>query len=199
VAIDMTVTATGEPRAVAPGESLPFACRGSFIRRPVVLQGRFGVRTGTRAFGTIRRVRLTGVMTYDTGGPVECGSLGGSCDSETGLSASHGLASLIADPSKRTLVLSFPELNGWYHVMALSQLSVASAQLPTIRIGMPANVPVTGALTFSARETSELVEDGCPVVTATGDLAGRLRVRFTGWATRTFAASSATYRRTGPP
>ena len=66
--IGMTVTATGPAQEI--GESL--GCRGAFARVPVVLRGTFALRTGTTFFGTIRRVRLTGSVTFNRGGPVDC-------------------------------------------------------------------------------------------------------------------------------
>jgi hypothetical protein len=197
VKVDMTIRSTSEPQAVDPDESLPFGCRGAFLRRLVNLHGTFVVRTGTAAFRTVRRVHLTGVVTYNAGGPVQCGALvGGTCAAEAQLSASERLASLFAEPSRRRLVVTFRQSNGWHHVLSLSRLTVPAAEPPTIRIEVPASTPARGTLTFTARESSEGVEGPCRVTKMRGDLAGRLRVRFTGWGVRTFAATSATYRRT---
>ena len=194
----MTASAS-EPQAVNPAESLPFACRGSFLRRLVTAHGSFVLRTGTAAFRTIRRVHLTGVITYNAGGPVECGRVaGGTCEPEAYLSASRGPASLFAEPSRRALRVSFPESSGWYHVMTLSRLSVSPAEPPSIRMQVPANVPAGGSLTFTAGQSSEAIEGACRVTTTQGTLGGRLSVRFAGWGARTFAAASATYRRSGP-
>jgi hypothetical protein len=198
LSLDMALTATGEAQPVAAGDSLPFACRGAFVRRPVIAHGPFAVRTGTGAVGTIRLIHLTGWVTYNSGGPVRCGLNAGSCESAISLAAGTGSRSLVADPQRRTLVLTFREAGGWYHVMELSRLTVPAAEPPTIRIRLPATGPATGSLTFAARDTKEGVDGQCRVVTTQGDLAGKLRVRFTGWGARTFAATSATYRRSGP-
>jgi len=195
VAVDMAITATGAPQPVAPGESLPFACRGSFVRRLVTAHGTFVVRTGTAAFGTIRHVHLTGTVTYSSGGPVECGAAADTCESETSLSASSPRAAFVAYPSRRRLVVTFRGADGWEHVMRVSGLIVPSAQPPTIRIRAPSNTPAAVALTFVARETNELVSGPCRIVVTRGDLTGRMLVRFTGWGTRTFAAPTAAYRR----
>jgi hypothetical protein len=137
-------------------------------------------------------------VTYNAGGRVDCGVTAGSCESGTSLSAYSGPRSLVADPARRTLVLSIRGSDGWYHVVELSRLSVSSAEPPTIRIGVPSNLPIGGTLTFAARETKELIDGPCRVTTTQGDLSGKLRVRFTGWGARTFAASTATYRQTSP-
>jgi hypothetical protein len=193
--VSMKMVSTGAPQPVS-GQVL--GCRGSFLRRAVRLEGTFVLRTGTAAFGTIRKTRLTASVTYNAGGAVDCGVTAGSCESGTSLSAYAGPRSLVADPARRTLVLSFRGSDGWYHVIELSRLSVPAAEPPTIRIGVPPNLPVGGTLTFTARDIKELIDGPCRVTTAQGDLTGKLRVRFTGWGARTFAASTATYRQTSP-
>ena len=64
----MTVTATGAARDV--GESQ--GCRGAFASVPVALRGSFVLRTGTAFFGSIRRLRLAGSVTFNRGGAVDC-------------------------------------------------------------------------------------------------------------------------------
>ena len=198
LSLDMALTATGEAQPVAAGESLPFACRGAFVRRPVIAHGPFALRTGTAALGTIRLIHLTGWVTYNSGGPVRCGATAGSCAVETSLSAASGSRTLSADPQRRTLVLTFREASGWYHVMEISRVTIRGAEPPTIQITLPTTGAVTGSLTFAARDTKEDVDGPCRVFTTQGDLSGKLRARFTGWGSRTFAAASATYRRSGP-
>jgi hypothetical protein len=195
--LDMALTATGGPQPVA-GASLPFACRGAFVRRPVIAYGPLVVRTGTAAFGTLRQIHLTGWVTYNSGGPVRCGATPDGCATETSLTAGSAAGSLAADPQRRSLVVTFRQAGGWNHVMELSRISVPAAEPPKIRITLPAAGPATGSLTFTARDMGEIPGPSCRVVTARGDLSGKLRVRFTGWGTRTFAAASATYRRSGP-
>jgi hypothetical protein len=191
--VSMKIVSTGAAQPVS-GEVL--GCRGSFLRRAVRLEGTFVLRTGTAAFGTIRKARLTASVTYNAGA-VDCGVTAGSCESRTSLSAYDGPCSLVADPARRALVLSFRGSDGWYHVVELSRLSVPAAEPPTIRIVVPGNLPVQGALTFAARESTELINGPCRVITAQGDLTGRLHVRFTGWGARNFAAASATYTQSG--
>jgi hypothetical protein len=201
LAIDMEIRSTSEPFAVPAGESLPFGCRGSFLRRAVNLHGTFVLRTATAAFRTIRRVHLTGWVTYNEGGSVECAqSSPTGCGSSTRLSASAPTGNHFSvDPTGRTLVVTFRDL-GWDHVMFASNVDVSPAELPTIRIRMPTRGPITGSLTFTAGDVEESVDGSCRVVTAQGLLTGRARITYTGWGVRTFPGPlSATYRRTGPP
>jgi hypothetical protein len=195
---DMTLTATGDAQPVAGAESLPFACRGAFVWRPVIAHGPFVLRTATAAFGTIRQIHLTGWVTYNSGGPVRCGSTPPACLPESSLTAGSGSRSLSADPRRRSLVFTFRETSGWDHVMELSRVSMPSSEPPTIRIGLPARGPATGSLTFRAGQLDESVDGSCRLVTAQGSLAGKVRLRYTGWGARTFTAPTATYRRSGP-
>ena len=74
LAVDMTIKAVGEPEQLGPGEYLPWSCHGpSLARVRVTLTGSFALRTGMETFKTIRRTRLTGTITYNQGGPLECG------------------------------------------------------------------------------------------------------------------------------
>lgn len=200
LAIAMEIRSTSEPQRVPVGEGLPFGCRGSFLRRTVNLHGTFVLRTGTTRFRTIRRVHLTGWITYDDGGPVDCGPTPPTgCVSSAYVSASAPTGNYLAvEPTERRLVVVFRD-HGWDHVMAVSNVNVAPAEPPTIRIRMPASGPVTGSLTFTAREIEESVEGPCRVVTAQGQFTGQVRIRYTGWGARIFGPLSATYRRTGPP
>jgi hypothetical protein len=201
LAIDMEIRSTSEPIAVPAGESLPFACRGSFLRRAVNLHGTFVLRTATAAFRTIRRVHLTGWITYNEGGAVECGQPSPTgCGSSTWLSATAPTGNhLSVDPTGRTAGVIFRD-HGWDHVMSLSSVNVSATEPPTIRIRMPTRGPVTGSLTFTASDVKESVDGSCRVVTAQGLLTGRARITYTGWGVRTFPGPlSATYRRTGPP
>jgi hypothetical protein len=201
LAIDMEIRSTSEPQRIPVGEGLPFGCRGSFLRRLVNLHGKFVLRTGTTRFGTIRRVHLTGRITYDDGGPVDCGPRPPTgCVSSAYVAASAPTGnSLAVDPTERRLVVVFRD-HGWDHVMAVSKVSLSAAEPPTIRIRMPASGPVTGSSTFTAREIKESVEGSCRVVTAQGLFTGQIRIRYTGWGARTFGGPlSATYQRTGSP
>lgn len=218
LAVDMTIRATGEPEEVAADESLPFACRGSFARVPVTLTGTFALRTGTKAFESIERARLMGVITYNQGGPVECGfSTPPRCEPSTFLSATGGSAtgsrSLTVDRGRRGVVLQFTQPDArmrigpnatWSHVLALSRVDVLAGELPSIRVRFPAKLPVTGSATFAASKQAETIDEGCRTTTTEGAFDGGLRVRFSAWGGRTFGAApsrgrlTAFYRVTGP-
>ena len=199
LAVEMEIRSTSEPRRLPASEGLPFACRGSFLRRLVNLHGTFVLRTGTTRFATIRRVHLTGRVTYDDGGPVECGlPPPADCVSSTSVAASAPTGNYLgADPTARWLVVVFRD-HGWDHVMGMSNVNVSPAEPPTIRIRLPASGPLTGPLTFTFGEMKESMQGSCRVATSQGQFTGRVRVRYAGWGTRTFAATSATYRRSGP-
>lgn len=216
LAVDMTIRAAGKPRDVAPDESLPFACRGSFARVPVSLTGTFALRTGTKRFRTIERARLTGVITYNRGGRVECGSSPPPrCEPSVYLSVAGGSATgsrwLTVDPGRRDAVLQFAERNArtgpnatWSHVLALSRVDVLAGELPSIRVRFPAKLPVTGSAIFTASEQTETIDEGCRTLTTEGAFDGFLRARFSAWGGRTFGAApgrgrlTAFYRVTGP-
>jgi hypothetical protein len=192
--VDLTIVAAGEPAQVAPNESLPFACRGSFVRVPVRLAGMFAVRTGTRTFRSITRTRLSAVLTYNGGGPVECGlATPRVCEPAEQLSASGpsatGVQSLSVDRKGRSLVVQFTDRpGGWAHVLFLSRVDALVGELPTIGVRVPGRTPVAGKAAFVGGKTTESLEDGCRTTTADGSLTGSLRVRFSAWGTRTFAA-----------
>ena len=114
----MEIRSTSEPQRLPASEGLPFACRGSFLRRLVNLHGTFALRTGTARFGTIRRVHLTGRITYDDGDPVECGLPPPTgCVSSTFVGAFAPTGnSLMVHPTERTLLVVFRD-HGWDHVM----------------------------------------------------------------------------------
>jgi hypothetical protein len=200
LAIDMEIRSTSEPQRLPVGEGLPFACHGSFLRRLVNLHGTFVLRTGTARFGTIRRVHLTGRITYDDGGPVECGLPPPvDCVSWTSVAANAPTGNYLSvDPTERRLVVVVRD-HGWDHVMWASNLNVSAAEPPTIRIRLPASGPLTGPLSFNVGEIKESMEGSCRVATAQGQFAGRVRVGYTAWGARTFGGPlPATYRRSGP-
>jgi hypothetical protein len=196
LSVDLTIAAAGEPAQVAANESLPFACRGSFVRVPVRLAGTFVVRTGTRTFRSITRTRLSAVLTYNDGGPVECGlATPPVCEPAVQLSASGpsatGVQSLAVDRTGRSLVVQFTDRPaGWAHVLLLSRVDALVGELPTIGVRVPGRLPVAGTATFVGGKTTESREDGCRTTTADGTFRGSLRVRFSAWGTRTFAAPS---------
>ena len=199
LAIDMEIRSTSEPQRLPAGEGLPFGCRGSFLRRLVNLHGTFVLRTGTTRFATLSRVHLTGRITYDDGGPVECGlTPPPGCVSSTSVGAYAPTGNYLAvDPTARGLVVVFRD-HGWDHVMGMTNVNVSAVEPPTIRIRLPASGPLTGRLTFTLGELKESMEGSCRVATAQGQFVGRVRIRYTGWGTRIFGPLAATYRRSGP-
>jgi hypothetical protein len=210
LAVDMVIRASGEPEDVAADESLPFACRGPFVRVPVTLTGVFAVRTGTNALGTIERRQLRGVLTYNLGGRVECGlSSPLRCEPSTYLSVSgptaRGSQSLLVDRRRRSLVAQFSDVNRWSHVMELRRVDVLSGDLPTIRLRIPRKLPVRGRAVFVAGTTTEASDDLCVTRVTRGRLNGSLRVHFSAWGERTAGRppsrgrTTAVYRTTTSP
>jgi hypothetical protein len=208
-AVDMTIKTVGEPEQLGPGGYLPWSCRGpSLARVRVTLTGSFALRTGMARFKTIRRAHLTGTITYNQGGPLECGQPAPTkCEPTTYLSsqydtrasASRGIRALLSiDRGRRFLSLQLTDPTGWTHVMTLHELDVFSGQLPTIRGRLPANLPLRGSFSFVAKETADSVDGACRTTTTKGFLTGTLRVSFTGWETRDFLRRpwrlNATYR-----
>jgi hypothetical protein len=196
LAVDMTIEAVGEPEQLGPGEYLPWSCHGpSLARAHVTLTGSFALRTGMETFKTIRRTHLTGTITYNQGGPLECGQPAPTgCEPTTYLSSqydtlasSRGIrAFLYIDRGRRFLSLQFTDSTGWTHIMGLHELDVLSGGLPTIRGRLPANLPLRGTLRFAAKETAESVDAACRTTTTKGFLTGKLGVSFTGWEARDF-------------
>ena len=190
LAVDMAIRASGEPEAVDPDESLPFACQGPFVRVRVTLTGVFSVRTGTNTLKTIERRRLTGVVTYTRGGGrVECGlAAPARCEPSTYLSVSgpavRGSQSLLVDRGRRSLVAQFSDANHWSHVMALTRVGVLNGDLPRIRLRIPAKLPVLGDAVFVAEKTTEASDGGCVTRVTEGSFNGSLRVRFSAWGDR---------------
>lgn len=210
LAVDMVIRASGERVDVAADESLPFACRGSFVRVPVTLTGAFTVRTGTDALGTIERRQLRGVLTYRVGGRVECGlPAPPRCAPSTHLSVSgptaKGSQSLLVDRGRRSLVAQLSDASRWSHVMELRRVDVLSGDLPTIRLRVPARLPVLGRAVFVAGTSTETSDDLCVTRVTQGRLNGALRVRFSAWGERTLGGPpnrgrmTGVYRTTTPP
>lgn len=208
VTVDMAIRAVGGSVDVPAEESLPFACRGSFARVRVVLTGTFAVRTGTKAFRTIERRRLRGVVTFNRGGPVVCGDQPPSrCEPSAVFSASSASASgvdaLSIDRRQRTLILQFAR-TAWSHVLVVSRTEALEGEPPRILIRPPAGLPVVGRADFDAVETTESVEAGCRTRMVEGAWSGALTAHFSAWGIRTFGASptrgrvSAVYRESEP-
>jgi hypothetical protein len=184
--VNMRIATRGKPQEVT--EAL--GCRGPLLRVPVTLTGTFVLRTGTKALQTIRRTRLTALITYNEGGQLGCGPTSSGCEPGATLTASSGLKRLFVDTERRALTLSFPESGGWYHVLEREQVQV-TGDLPTIRV----DAPGLGSVTFSETKTIEGAGERCRILTAEGTLTGTLAARFAAWGARTFRATSAQYRR----
>ena len=198
-AIGMTVTATGPAREIGEFQG----CRGAFASVPVSLRGSFVLRTGTSFFGTIRRLVLSGSVTFNRGGPVDCsGSADEICPPSSVLTAvrpgpAGPAATLLLSPDAGGwLTLSFADRAGvlpagvtWYHVMRAERLGFdpLSGRPPSIAVDLPDALAVRGSGTFAATETTKETHGVCNRVTTTGTFVGSFRTRFAGWDARTVA------------
>lgn len=204
LSVNMRIVATGgaQPR------NDPFGCRGAFVAVPVALRGTFVLRTRTAFFGTIRRVRLRGLVIFNSGGPVDCMRTASvSCTPSASLSAWSTDATQMVSATPNSggwLNVSFRDSAGstpvanaaWYHLMSVSQLEPLDGQLPTLELRVPPSLPITGSGTFAAGETSEAPSGACRTTTVRGTFAGTFSTRFAGWGTRalTLNGSQASYR-----
>lgn len=205
--IGMTVTAAGPAQEI--GESQ--GCRGAFARVPVVLRGTFALRTGTTFFGTIRRVRLTGSVTFNRDGLVDCApAAAATCSSSTVLTAVRQAAGgpaatlLLSPDAGGWMTLSVADRGGslpagvtWYHVMRLERLGFdpLGGGPPTIGVRLPAALAVQGDGTFTASETSTGTRGACRTAEASGSFAGSFRTRFAGWGARAAVFGPAAFAR----
>ena len=203
----MEIEATGAQESSDP----PLPCLGTLAKVPVTLRGTFVLRTGTKFFRTIRRVTLTGLMTFAPNGLVDCTPVvpTSACGRSTTLSLSHRLSGT----SDATLLMS-PDENGWttlsvadrssasagytwYHVMYALGFNPLSGQLPTIAALLASPLPIQGSGTFTARLTSTETNGACSTVTTAGTFTGLFRAQFAGWGTRSVKfnpADDARYR-----
>ena len=195
--IDMTVTATGPAREI--GESL--GCRGAFASVPVALRGSFVLRTGTAFFGSIRRVRFAGSVTFNRGGPVDCAApVVETCSPSTVLTAIRQAAAgpaatlLLSPDAGGWLTLSFadrtrssPAGATWYHVMRVERLGFdpLSGAPATFDVALPPALAVQGTGAFATTETSTETRGACRRTTAGGRFTGSFGTRFAGWGART--------------
>lgn len=198
VSVRMSIRATGALEALEDA----WGCRGSFARVSVVLRGTFVLRTGTRFFGTIRRSQLKGILTFRTGGAADCSPPSvATCTPWTDFHVTRGFDSVYASPDSRGRVaLSFREGGRtgpvWYHVLTVTRLEPFAGALPALNLRIPAGLPITGAGTFTATESSDSTVGSCRVTTTRGAFTGTFRARFAGWGTRTLAMGTydAAYR-----
>jgi hypothetical protein len=205
--IGMTVTATGPAQELAVSQG----CRGAFARVPVALRGSFVLRTGTMFFGTVRRARLTGSVTFNRSGPVDCApATAATCAPSTVLSAVRQAAGgpaatlLLSPDAGGWITLSFADRGGplpagvtWYHVMRLERLGfdpLAGTPL-NLDVRLPAALAVRGSGTFTASETSTDTRGACHQVAAEGTFTGSFRTRFAGWGARAAVFGPAAFAR----
>jgi hypothetical protein len=205
--LSMEIATTGAQQPAEP----PLPCRGTFAKVPVSLRGSFVLRTGTKFFRTIRRVSLTGLMTFAPTGLVDCTPLSSpGCSHSSTLSLSHRAsgtsdATLLMSPDENGwTTLSFADRSAassagytWYHVMYALGSNPLSGQLPTIAARLASPLPIQGSGTFTAQQTSTEANGACSAVLTTGTFNGIFRARFAGWGTRTVRlnpADDARYR-----
>lgn len=191
-AIDMRITATGEPSPTKDA----WGCEGAFVRVPVRLQGSFALRTGTRFFKTIRRTSLSGFVTYEDGA-VSCERPPPpTCAASASLHGGDARASVLA--SRRHIGLSFSERAAgspasvvWYHVMSLAGYDALTGTLPTIGVLAPSAGTIRGSAQFVGQETTESSFGACRVTRTSGTATGSFRTTFVGWGARTLRLSPA--------
>lgn len=201
--VEMTITATGAPQAV--GESQ--GCRGELAQVPVDLRGSLILRTATKFFRTIRHARLTGNVTFNPGGPVDCTlPQAGSCTQSSTLSVTKqgsgfpSVTLLMSPDSGGWTSLSFADRRAsafdgatWYHVMRVAGLNPLAGLLPTIAARLPATHPIQGRGAFTAQQTSIETHGSCRTVSATGTFTGTFRTQFAGWGARAVILDPAGY------
>jgi hypothetical protein len=202
--LSMEIVGRGVPQPTDP----PLPCRGVFAKVPVTLRGAFVLRTGTKFFRTVRRVTLTGSVSFAPAGPVDCTPPSLVCGRSSTLSLSHRFSST----SDATLLMS-PDENGWttlsfadrraassagytwYHVMYALGSNPLSGQLPTIAARLASPLPIQGSGTFRARQTSTETNGACSSVVTTGTFDGTFRARFVGWGMRSVSLNPADHAR----
>jgi hypothetical protein len=205
--LSMEIMGTGAQQPTDP----PLPCRGAFTKVPVSLRGTFVLRTGTKFFRTIRRVNLTGLVTFAAAGPIDCTPLPSPvCGLSSTLSLSHRFsrtsdATLLMSPGEKGwTTLSFADRSAassagytWYHVMFALGSNPLSGQPPTIAARLASPLPIQGSGTFRAQQTSTETNGACSTVLTTGTFDGMFRARFAGWGTRSVRlnpADDARYR-----
>jgi hypothetical protein len=192
-------------------------CAGR-MRVPIDLRGTFALRTGTRFFGVIRRARAFGTVSFKAEAPPDCAApTSAGCTPGSSLAFGRtggwllGWTNVASLPWTSAAILAIgpaspDEMVGtspvWSHWMTVMGLNPLTGTLPTLTMRMPAWSPVQGGGTFTARQTSEQVADGCAITSTTGTFEGSFRARFAGWGVRTVQigpADTASYQvRTSP-
>ena len=185
--IDMRIAPAGAAMSV---DAL-LGCRGALTRTPVRLTGTLVLRTGTRFFRAIRRVRLTGAITSSSGA-LDCKVASASeCVESSSLYAGSPQASLNA--SRRSLVLQFSEALrasalgtvNWYHVLRAEGYDALIGTPPELTAVASRGLGMSGSATFMTRSTTNTTSGACSVTRAEGVAAGSFSARFTGWGART--------------
>ena len=190
VAIDMTITPTGDPVAVEDA----WGCKGAFARVAVRLRGSLTLRTGTRFFKAIRRTSLTGLVTFENGA-VDCDRPAPStCEASTSLHLGDERASVLA--SRGHLGLSFREQAAgsptsvvWYHLMAVAGYEPLTGTLPTLGVLAPPGAAISGSAQFVGNEVTESSFGACRIARTNGAATGSFRTTFAGWGPRTLRLS----------
>jgi hypothetical protein len=190
----MTIVATGGQESA----DSPLPCRGSFAKVPVSLRGTFALRTGTKFFRTIRRVGMTGVMSFAAGG-VDCAPRTSPtvCGRSSTLSLSHRMSStadaalLMSPDGDGWTTLTFADRSAqssagytWYHVMYALGSNPLSGELPALDTSLASPLPIQGSGTFTAQRTSTATNGACSSTVTTGAFNGVFRTRFAGWGER---------------
>ena len=178
VGSSLAVRMTIAPSAPARPLGRSFDCRGRFMQAPVVLRGRFTVRTGTRFFGTIRRSRLAGTIVFNTGGSLDCSPLPTVCAPSTRLIASRGGDSLNAtrDGGGYLGVSLQQAVRGaaWYHRLEFR----ASTRSRCRDRASPFAFPRPAALRErDVHGDPDVGADSCGIETVEGTLTGSFRAR----------------------
>ncbi len=179
--VDLAIEATGAPVTVEDA----WGCGGGFAQVPVRLTGTLTLRTGTRFFGTIRKTRLTGFVTTDTGA-VNCDRPGPTvCTPSAALQAGTAGGSVSVAP--RELVLQFRQAAGpaaWYHVMTVRGYEALSGSLPTLGVPTPP-AAVRGSARFAGQSATESSLGACRTTRTSGAATGSFATTFAGWGART--------------
>jgi hypothetical protein len=194
---NMAIRALGAPQPLEQYQD----CLGAFAQVPVTLTGTFVLRTGTAFFSTIRRMRLRGLVVFNSAGPVACGQASPACRPATWVSATTAdiTASLYATPDARGSVgLTFRQPLGdqagapaWYHGLTIFGQGPVTGAPPAVEVRVPPAYPLTGGGTFTASESSESTAGACRVTRVSGTFAGSFQARFAGWGPMTLALANA--------
>ena len=151
--MNMTIAPSGAARPIGQSSG----CRGSFVQQPVMLRGRFVLRTGTRFFATIHRSTLAGTVVFNAGGSLDCSPLPTVCSASTTLIAARAGDALNAS-----------SVGGGYLGVSVRQAVSGGARTDrlelrgfdplvasgsTVTVRAPAGLPLSGGGAFTAGGT----------------------------------------------